>query len=81
MCLFGSVGEAPDSAIVDSFWSLVSNELLDRKHGTTHMEPSNTLFDYIEEFANRRRRHARLGYVSPIEYERTHDQETACCDK
>lgn len=37
----------------------------------------NAMFEYIEVFYNRRRRHSHLGYVSPIEYERTLTQETA----
>jgi len=41
------------------------------------IELSNAMFDYIEVFYNRRRRHSKFGYVSPIESERTLDQETA----
>jgi transposase InsO family protein len=46
------------------------------KHSTTRIELSNAMFDYIEVFYNRRRRHSRLGHVSPIEYESTLNQET-----
>lgn len=74
---FGSVGDALDNAMMESFWSSMQNELLDRKRWTTRIELSNAMFDYIEVFYNRRRRHSKLGYVSPIEYERTLDQETA----
>ena len=44
---------------------------------TTRVELSNSMLDYIEIFYNRRRRQSKLGYVSPIEYERTLDLETA----
>ena len=44
---------------------------------TTRVELSNSMLDYIEIFYNRRRRQSKLGYVSPIEYERTLDPETA----
>ena len=74
---FGSVGDALDNAMMESFWSSMLNELLDRKRWSTRIELSNAMFDYIEVFYNRRRRHSKLGYVSPIEYERTLDQETA----
>ncbi len=74
---FGSVGDAFDNAMMESFWSSMQNELLDRKRWTTRVELSNAMFDCIEVFYNRRRRHSQLGYVSPIEYERTLTQETA----
>ena len=74
---FGSVGDAFDNAMMESFWSSMQNELLNRKRWTTRIELSNAIFDYIEVFYNRRRRHSQLGYVSPIEYERTLTQETA----
>jgi transposase InsO family protein len=74
---FGSVGDALDNAMMESFWSSMQNELLNRKRWTTRVELSNAMFDYIEVFYNRRRRHSKLGYVSPIEYERTLDLETA----
>ena len=74
---FGSVGDAFDNAMMESFWSSMQNELLNRKKWMTRVELSNAMFEYIEEFYNRRRRHSQLGYVSPIEYERTLDQETA----
>lgn len=63
--------------MMESFWSSMQNELLSRKRWTTRVELSNAIFDYIEVFYNRRRRHSKLGYVSPIEYERTLDLETA----
>jgi putative transposase len=74
---FGSVGDAFDNAMMESFWSSMQNELLNRKRWTTRVELSNAMFEYIEVFYNRRRRHSQLGYVSPIEYERTLAQETA----
>ncbi len=66
---FGSVGDAFDNAMMESFWSTMQIELLDRKRWTTRLELSNAIFDFIEVFYNRRRRHSQLGYVSPIEFE------------
>lgn len=74
---FGSVGDAFDNAMMESFWSSMQNELLNRKRWTTRIELSNAMFDYIEVFYNRRRRHSQLGYISPIDYEHKLNQETA----
>jgi len=67
----------PTRAIPNTGTDSSQNELLNRKRWTTRVELSNAIFDYIEVFYNRRHRHSKLGYVSPIEYERTLDLETA----
>jgi transposase InsO family protein len=74
---FGSVGDAFDNAMMESFWSTMQIELLDRKRWKTRVELANAIFEYIEVFYNRRRRHSQLGYISPIEFERTLIQRTA----
>ncbi len=74
---FGSVGDAFDNAMMESFWSSMQNELLNRKRWATRVELSNAMFEYIEVFYNRRRRHSQLDYVSPIDYERMLNKETA----
>jgi transposase InsO family protein len=66
---FGSVGDAFDNAMMESFWSSMQYELLDRKKWKTRLELSNAIFDYIEIFYNRQRRHSSLDYVSPVEFE------------
>jgi putative transposase len=66
---FGSVGDAFDNAMMESFWSTMQIELLDRRRWRTRLELSNAIFEFIEVFYNRRRRHSQLGYVSPIEFE------------
>lgn len=63
--------------MMESFWSSMQNELLNRKRWTTRIELSNAMFDYVEVFYNRRRRHSQLDYLSPIEYERMLAKETA----
>jgi putative transposase len=68
---FGSIGDAFDNAMMESFWSTMQIELLDRKRWKTRVELSNAIFEFIEVFYNRRRRHSQIGYVSPIEFERT----------
>jgi transposase InsO family protein len=72
---FGSVGDAFDNAMMESFWSSMQNELLDRKKWKTRLELSNAIFDYIEIFYNRQRRHSSLDYVSPIEFELSFKEE------
>ena len=65
----GSVGDCYDNAMIESFWSRMQVELLDRKRWKTRVELANAIFEYLEIFHNRRRRHSSLGMVSPIEYE------------
>ncbi len=51
-------------------------ELLDRKKWKTRIELANAIFDYIEIFHNRQRRHSALGYSTPIEYELSFGNDT-----
>ena len=44
-------------------------ELLDRQRWTTRVELANAIFEYIEVFYNRQRRHSGLGMLAPIEFE------------
>lgn len=46
-------------------------ELLDRKVWKTRLELANAMFDYLEIWHNRRRRHSQLGMLTPIEFENT----------
>lgn len=66
---FGSVGDGLDNAMMESFWSSMQIELLNRKKWKTRVELANAIFEYIEIFHNRQRRHSALGYRTPIEYE------------
>lgn len=66
---FGTVGDGLDNAMMESFWSSMQIELLNRRRWKTRVELANAIFEYIEIFYNRQRRHSSLGYVAPIEYE------------
>lgn len=55
--------------MMQSFWSSMQIELLDRQKWKTRVELANAIFDYIEIFHNRQRRHSALNYRTPIEYE------------
>ncbi len=74
---FGSVGDAFDNAMMESFWSSMQIELLDRKRWRTRLELTNAIFDYIEVFYNRQRRHSSIDYVSPVEFELSLTHQTA----
>ena len=65
----GSVGDCYDNAMIESFWSRMQVELLDRKRWTTRIELANAIFEYLEIFHNRQRRHSALGMHTPTEYE------------
>ncbi len=73
----GSVGDCYDNAMIESFWSRMQVELLDRKRWKTRVELSNAIFEYLEIFHNRKRRHSALGMVSPVEYELQYGASTA----
>ena len=66
---FGTVGDCYDNSMMESFWSSVQIEMLNRKKLRTSVDLANAIFDYIEIFYNRRRRHSQLGYSTPIEHE------------
>lgn len=65
----GSVGDCYDNAMIEAFWSRMQVELLDTRRWKTRVELANAIFEYIEIFHNRRRRHSALGMRTPIEYE------------
>jgi len=65
----GSVGDAYDNAMCESFFATLECELLDRSHFHTPEEAERAVFEFIEGWYNTRRRHSALNYNSPIEYE------------
>jgi putative transposase len=73
----GSVGDCFDNAVIESFWSRMQVELLDRQRWRTRVELANAIFEYLEIFHNRQRRHSALGMLSPIEFENRHQPTTA----
>jgi len=71
---FGTVSDCYDNSMMESFWSSMQIELLNRKKWRTRVDLANAMFDYIEIFYNRQRRHSRLGYITPIEHELRFDE-------
>ena len=59
-----------DNAPMESFFASLKKELVHDEDYATRAEARSSLFEYIEVFYNRVRRHSTLGYVSPVEYER-----------
>lgn len=59
-----------DNAVIESFWGRMQTELLNKKRWNTRVELANAIFEYIEVFHNRRRRHSSLGMLTPIEFEK-----------
>ena len=66
----GRVGSAYDNAMMESVFSTLQRELLDRKTWTTRKELASAIFEWIEAWYNPRRRHSRIAYHSPVEHER-----------
>jgi putative transposase len=68
----GTVGDALDNAVAESFFATLECELLDRYDWPTRQALRTAVFDFIEVFYNRQRRHSTLDYLTPIDYEQQH---------
>ncbi len=66
----GSVGDCFDNALCESFFATLECELLARRRFKTQEEARNAVFEFLEGWYNRHRRHSALGYLSPAEFER-----------
>jgi putative transposase len=65
----GSRGDCFDNAAMESFHASLKKDLIHRRSWPTKAETRTAVFEYIEAFYNRRRRHSRLGMLSPVDYE------------
>ena len=70
VCSMSRRGECYDNAVAESFFGTLKTELVDHEDYWTRVQAKQSLFEYIEVFYNRQRRHSYLGYVSPVKYER-----------
>jgi putative transposase len=68
----GSVGDAYDNAMAESFFATLECELLDRTRFRSQVEARMAVFEWIEAWYNPRRRHSSIGYLAPVEFERCH---------
>ncbi|MCA1740619.1 MAG: IS3 family transposase [Actinobacteria bacterium] len=73
----GRAGSALDNAISESFVASLKTELLHRHRFLSREAARMAIFDYIERFYNRVRRHSSLGYLSPSDYEQATMEEVA----
>lgn len=67
VCSMSRKGECLDNAVAESFFGTLKTELVDHEDYRTRAEARQDLFEYIEVFYNRQRRHSYLGYLSPEE--------------
>ena len=65
----GSKGDCYDNAVAESFFATLKKELAHRRSWPTRRELTSEVFEYLEAFYNRTRRHSTLGYLSPADYE------------
>lgn len=68
-CSMSAVGNCYDNAVVESFFGLLKRERVNRVRYRTYDDARSDIFEYIECFYNRKRRHSYVGYVSPAEFE------------
>ncbi len=71
----GSVGDAYDNAMAESFFASLECELIARRSWKTKAEARTAVFTWIEAWYNPRRRHSALGQMSPVNFERKHEQD------
>ena len=72
----GTVGDAYDNAMCESFFATLECELLARRRFATKAEARMAIFEFIEGWYNPTRRHSSLGRISPVEFERRHSMNT-----
>ena len=65
----GQPGTCWDNAVAESFFATLKTELIHRQRWATRQRARSAIFEYIEVFYNRQRRHSSLGYVSPVDFE------------
>lgn len=77
VCSMSRKGDCWDNAVVESFFGTLKSELVHRRRFATRLAARTAVFEYIEVFYNRQRRHSYLGYLSPAEYEQRFEQRLA----
>ena len=63
-------GDCWDNAVAESFFGIMKTELVYHEQYEEDQDALHSIFEYIEAFYNRERRHSTLGYLSPVEYEK-----------
>ena len=70
-------GNCYDNAVAESFFGTIKTEMVYFMRFRTRDEAKSAIFDYIEIFYNRQRRHSALGYLSPAEFEQRYYRKCA----
>lgn len=68
----GRVASSVDNTMMESFWSTMQRELLDRQTWQSRAQLASAIFEWIEAFYNPIRRHTSIGDLSPVEFEALH---------
>ncbi len=76
----GSVGDAYDNAMAESFFASLECELIDRRTWKTFAEARMAIFTWIESWYNPRRRHSGLGHKSPVNFEKALKKQSSAID-
>lgn len=76
-CSMSRKGDCWDNAPVESFFGTLKQELVFHERYATRAQARQSIFEYIERFYNRRRRHSSLGYLSPAAFEEAQFQRAA----
>lgn len=74
VCSMSRRGNCHDNAVAESFFQLLKRERVKRKIYLTREEAASDVFDYIEMFYNSKRRHGSNAGLSPVEFERRHEE-------
>jgi putative transposase len=74
VCSMSRKGDCWDNALAESFFGSLKKELIHGESFETRQEAVSAIFEYIEVFYNRQRRHSKLGYISPVEFEHIHQK-------
>ena len=77
ICSMSRRGNCWDNAVAESFFSTLKIELAHDADWATHADARAAVSEYIEIFYNTQRRHSALGYVSPVAFERQHEDKQA----
>ena len=76
VCSMSRRGDCWDNAVAESFFSTIKVELVYENDWATRQEARAAVFEYLEVFYNGARRHSSLGYLSPVAFERRHQEES-----
>ena len=75
VCSMSRKANCWDNSVAESFFATLKTELIYTRRFATRADAREAIFDFIETFYNRRRRHSTLGYVSPVDFEMQFVQE------